>query len=463
MTHWLRTQRAVAIDVGADLVVLGDPPHRLTGDSADLARYVLATVRAPTTTAELVAAIERDSGPLGERRAVVDHLLDVLARAGAIASAPTEASAPLPGCNVVLGITGAIAATSAPALVVALQQRGHRVEIALTERATELVSVAALTAIARRAVHTSIWPTVAHAPVPHVALAAWAELVVIAPATATTIARLAHGDFSDLVSATALTTRAPVVVAPAMNPAMLDSDAVQTNLATLRRAGFAIVHDVPALEIADAPHARDELGGGMPAAGELVRAIDALRTHGALVARTASAWDAAYRTNAPWTSERCDADLAALLAAHAPTPRRVLDVGCGAGQVAVHAARAGHRVVAIDTSDVALAIARAHRADVVWLRDDICASALAGEFEVVVDRATLHALPRAHVYAWAASIRRLLAPGGIAIVKAIGWSASELGELLPAFTLVHDAPAELPDPRGGSPRAARLIAVRAPM
>src|SRR5438105_2027617 len=84
-----------------------------------------------------------------------------------------------------------------------------------------LVARDALAAIARREPHTSLWPHAAHEPVPHVALAEWADLVVIYPASATTIARLASGDFSELVAATALTTAAPVVVVPSMNAAML--------------------------------------------------------------------------------------------------------------------------------------------------------------------------------------------------------------------------------------------------
>jgi len=184
------------------------------------------------------------------------------------------------------------------------------------------------------------------------------------------------------------------------------------------------------------------------------------------------AWDAAYREPlVPWANDACDRDLADALAAHVPPRRRLLDVGCGLGQVARHAAALGHRVVAIDVSDVALAAARARDVDgaVVWLRDDICASALGGPFDAFVDRATLHALPRERAAAWARAIDRLAARDAVVIVKChvdgvpgatTGWSAAALAALLPAFALVADQPAELPGVRDPSPIPARLIVLR---
>ena len=343
----------------------------------------------------------------------------------------------------------------------ALQRRGFAVEVAMSRASRRFVAPAALAAIAQREVHRSLWPATPLAPVPHVALAAWADLVVIYPASATTIARIAHGEFSDLVAAVALTTRAPVLAAPSMNPAMAEAPAAARNLDQLRADGIALFAPVPAIEVADAPEARAPVGGGCPPPGEVAATIDALVRAGALPRRTprapvptdAAGWEATYSApgadeagRLPWVADACDPDLAAALAAHGRPPGPLLDAGCGLGQVARHAAAAGYHVVATDVSDTALALARyrgtrrlasprggprsrfarrpargpsrfARRSRVIWLRDDVAASALATEFAVVIDRACLHVLPRARHPAWAAAMRRLVAPGGVLLVK----------------------------------------------
>jgi 3-polyprenyl-4-hydroxybenzoate decarboxylase len=483
--RWVRSRRAAAIDVGADLVLLGTDglARTVTGDGAELARAVLAWLAEPHTLAETEGHVERLAGA-PDRGAVVPQLVELLAAVGAIERVATgatggpAASRRGAGANVVLGVTGALAATHAPALVAALLQRGHTVEIALTPTATRFASVDALAAIARREPHVSIWPRALHAPVPHVALAEWADVIVVYPASATTIARIAAGDCSELVAAIAVTTRAPVVIAPSMNAAMLDAPATQRNLELLRGDGVAIVHGVPSVEAADQPAARDARTCAAPSPAELAAALDMLLAADLLARRGTAApgtraWDGAYRHGGglvPWARDDCDADLAAALAEHAPSPRRVLDIGCGLGQVARHAAAAGHRVVATDVSEVALTAARTRDEGgaIVWLRDDICASALVGPFDLLVDRATLHALPRARAAAWAASLRRLAARDAIAIVKAhaddtavtTGWTAAQLAALLPDFAVVSDHAAELPGVRDPAPIAARLVVLR---
>ncbi len=481
--RWVRSLRAAVVELGDDLLLVGrdGSVRKLAGDSADLAREVIAYLGKAHTERELVAHLEALTGPLGERVGVVRELVALLAEVGVITRTSADDESAVPpgrGANVVVAVTGAIAASAAPAFVSALQRRGYTVEVVVTQTAKQFVSLGELAVIARREPTTSLWPVTAHAPVPHVALAQWADLVVVYPASATTIARIANGDFSELASAVALTTRAPVVVVPSMNVDMLDSNAVQRNLEQLRADGIAIVGGVPSYEVADDPKLRTALAGAAPPPAEVAATIDALRTAGLLhrrttdVAAAATMWDGAYRHDAtllPWVKAECDEDVARELASHAPPPARLLDVGCGLGQIARHAARRGYRVVATDISEVALALASRETSEIVWLRDDICASALAGTFDVVVDRASLHVLPSARLGAWAATMHRLTAPGSVLIVKAhrdgvggatTSWSADRLAQLLPGFARVRDAAAELPGLTGPAPVASILAVLR---
>jgi 3-polyprenyl-4-hydroxybenzoate decarboxylase len=450
---WVRSQRASAVDLGSRGVVLvatDGSLRRLDGPSADLARAVLEYLAVTRSRADIVAHIETLAGPIADP-GVIDQLIALFAETRTIGH-PRLASRGI-GANVVVGVSGALAASHAPAFVSALQRRGHTVEIALTATASRFVAIDALRAIVAREPHVSPWPRSAHDPVPHVALAQWAELVVVYPASATTIGRIANGDFSDLVAATALTTRAPVIVVPSMNADMLASPAVQRNLELLRDDGRAIIAGVPAEEAADAPSVRDPRSSAAPAPAEVAATIDVLLATKLLVPPARSRdWDAAYRRATP--SDTCDPDIIAALAAHAPPPRRLLDIGCGAGAIARHAARAGYRVVATDLSEVALSLARrsGDDGDIIWLRDDICASSLAGPFEIVVDRASLHTLPAARWHAWAHAIRRLASD--VVIVKAhrdgtattTGWSGRAIGALLPDFEVIVELATTLPHP-----------------
>src|SRR5258708_9419446 len=286
---WVRSRRACAVDVGADLVLVArdGSVRRLSGTSAELARVVLGELARPRGGDDVIAAVGAlampDARPADARRAVIGEVVELLASGGAIERAgdPAALSAPRSTpANVVVGSSGPSAACHAPALVLAPHQRGHAVEVAVTPTAARFVAIDALAAIVRREIHTSMWPRAPHAPVPHVALARWAELVIVYPASATTIARIAAGDCSELVAAIATTTRAPVVLAPSMNDGMLESPAVQRHLALLRADDRVIVHGVPAVEAADAPTLRTPIAAAAPAPGEPVPLLDTLRDGG---------------------------------------------------------------------------------------------------------------------------------------------------------------------------------------
>lgn len=142
---------------------------------------------------------------------------------------------------VVVGVSGGIAAYKAAELVSRLVQEGHPVQVVMTEAACRFITPLTLATISGRPVYEGIFAEEPAGRVSHVELAREAALIVVAPATAQTIARLAHGLADDAIAATVLATRAPVVVAPAMNAQMYSHPATQANLARLRELGYTIV------------------------------------------------------------------------------------------------------------------------------------------------------------------------------------------------------------------------------
>ena len=147
----------------------------------------------------------------------------------------------LTGKTVVLGITGSIAAYKAAELASRLTQAGARVEVVMSESATRFVNPLTFRSLTGRPVVTSMWEASSEFRVEHVALAEVADIVVIAPATADIIARLAVGIADDMIGCTVLATKAPVILAPAMDVNMLQNPATQHNLAELKARGFTIV------------------------------------------------------------------------------------------------------------------------------------------------------------------------------------------------------------------------------
>lgn len=141
--------------------------------------------------------------------------------------------------NIVVGIAGGIAAYKAVGVVRALVLAGHDVHVVPTEAALRFVGRPTLEAISRNPVHSDLYEGVAE--VRHVAIGQAAELIVIAPATANTIAKLAAGLADDLLGNTVLASTAPVVIAPAMHTEMWQNPATVHNVAILRERGFTIV------------------------------------------------------------------------------------------------------------------------------------------------------------------------------------------------------------------------------
>jgi phosphopantothenoylcysteine decarboxylase/phosphopantothenate--cysteine ligase len=143
--------------------------------------------------------------------------------------------------HIVLGVTGSIAAYKAPDLASKLTQAGAAVDVAMTESATRFVAPITFQSVTGRRAFHDMWDEASEIAELHVVLARRADLMVIAPATATTLARMAHGLAEDLVSLTALATQAPVLVAPAMDPHMWEHAATQANVETLRSRGVSFV------------------------------------------------------------------------------------------------------------------------------------------------------------------------------------------------------------------------------
>jgi phosphopantothenoylcysteine decarboxylase/phosphopantothenate--cysteine ligase len=145
------------------------------------------------------------------------------------------------GRRVLLAVSGGIAAYKVPELVRALRRAGHAVRCVLTPTAHHFVAPLALQAVSGEAVRSELFDPAQEGEIGHIALADWAEAVVLAPATADLLARLAGGHANDLVSTVLLATRAPVLAAPAMNVNMWRHPATQANVATLRERGVRFV------------------------------------------------------------------------------------------------------------------------------------------------------------------------------------------------------------------------------
>ena len=167
--------------------------------------------------------------------------------------------------SVVLGISGSIASYKAVDLASKLVQMNASVDVVMTPAAREFVTPLTFAAITHRPVVTSMFEPQSEMSINHVALAERADIVAVVPATANTIARIAHGMADDPISATVLATRAPVMVAPAMDANMYDSLATQTNVETLLERGIHV-----------AGPAEGRLASGLVGKGRLLETTDLL-------------------------------------------------------------------------------------------------------------------------------------------------------------------------------------------
>jgi phosphopantothenoylcysteine decarboxylase/phosphopantothenate--cysteine ligase len=140
-----------------------------------------------------------------------------------------------------LGVTGGIAAYKSPELVRRLMERGAEVQVVMTESAQKFITPMSFQAVSGRPVRSDLWDSAAEAAMGHIELARWAQLVLIAPASADFIARLAGGRADDLLATLCVATEAPIALAPAMNRVMWANKATQANIETLTARGVRIL------------------------------------------------------------------------------------------------------------------------------------------------------------------------------------------------------------------------------
>jgi phosphopantothenoylcysteine decarboxylase / phosphopantothenate---cysteine ligase len=142
--------------------------------------------------------------------------------------------------RIVLGVTGGIAAYKSPDLVRRLRERGAEVQVVMTRSAGEFITPLTFQAVSGRPVRTDLWDSAAEAAMGHIELARWPDLVIVAPATADFIARLATGHADDLLTTLCLATEAPIAVAPSMNRVMWANAATQANIVTLSQRRVSV-------------------------------------------------------------------------------------------------------------------------------------------------------------------------------------------------------------------------------
>lgn len=164
--------------------------------------------------------------------------------------------------NILLGVTGGISVYKMCTVVRLLKKAGARVRVLMTQSATEFVTPLTFSTLSEEEVLVSLWPKDKQSStdlgVKHIDLALWADVMLIAPATANTIAHLAHGYAEDIISSTVLALRCPLIISPAMDVDMWEHDATQYNISVLKNRGCFII-----------PPETGELASGLVGAGRL--------------------------------------------------------------------------------------------------------------------------------------------------------------------------------------------------
>jgi len=143
--------------------------------------------------------------------------------------------------RIVLGVSGSIAAYKSPEIVRRLQDLGAEVRVIVTNGGREFVSERSLQTISKNKVHDNLWDKEAELAMGHIELAKWADVIIIAPASANTIAKLCHGRADDLLTTVILATEAKIMIAPAMNQQMFAASAMKDNLELLQKRGMDII------------------------------------------------------------------------------------------------------------------------------------------------------------------------------------------------------------------------------
>lgn len=179
----------------------------------------------------------------------------------------------LAGKKILLGVSGGIAAYKSPAICSLLRKKGAEVKVIMTEHAQEFITPLTLQTMSNHIVHDKMFEQLHNMEVEHIALAKWADIFVIAPTTANVMGKFAHGIADDMLTTVFMASRCPVMIAPAMNTVMLQSQANMSNMQLLEERGLTILPTQT-----DVLACGDEGSGKMLEPSDIVEYIDAALT-----------------------------------------------------------------------------------------------------------------------------------------------------------------------------------------